>query len=102
MITIIGLLAAIGLPAIRGMTKSNSMAAANRQLLDDLALRACARSRPSDTTVYMVYLPPAGFDPNWHTLTKILRLMPNLSPNEQVVASKPGGAQYTTYAVVSG
>ncbi len=36
-IAIIGVLAAITLPAIRGMTKSNAIIAANRQLLDDLA-----------------------------------------------------------------
>src|SRR5260370_11204134 len=43
---IIALLAVVSLPALRGISKSNAMAAANRQLLDDVALaRQYALSR---------------------------------------------------------
>ena len=57
-ITIIGILAAVGLPAIRGMTKSNSLVAADRQLLDDLGY-ARLRAIADHTTVFVVFVPPS-------------------------------------------
>src|SRR6266576_5186588 len=54
---IIGLLAAIGLPAIKGFGKGTGLAGAQRQLLDDLAL-ARLRAISGRTTVYMVFVPP--------------------------------------------
>jgi prepilin-type N-terminal cleavage/methylation domain-containing protein len=54
---IIGLLAAIGLPALKGFGKGTGMAGAQRQLLDDLAL-ARLRAISGRTTVYMVFVPP--------------------------------------------
>jgi len=59
---IIGLLSFLALPAIKNITKSDAMGAANRQLLDDIAYarRAAIRNR---TTVYMVFLPH-----NYHAL----------------------------------
>jgi prepilin-type N-terminal cleavage/methylation domain-containing protein len=67
-LTIIGILAAIGLPAIRGMTRSHAMIAGNRQFLDDLAL-ARQTAIAQHTTVYVVFVPtnvgsivlPGGF-----------------------------------------
>src|ERR1700739_94744 len=56
-IVIIGLLATIGLPAIRGMTKSNAMVAADRQLLDDIAY-ARRLAIANHTSIYMVFVPP--------------------------------------------
>src|SRR6185436_2672664 len=54
---IIGLLAAIGLPALKGFGKGTGMAGAERQLLDDLAL-ARLRAISGRTTVYVVFVPP--------------------------------------------
>jgi len=54
---IIGLLAAIGLPALKGFGKGTGMAGAQRQLLDDLAL-ARLRAISGRTTIYMVFVPP--------------------------------------------
>ncbi len=54
---IIALLAVVSLPALRGISKSNAMAAANRQLLDDVALaRQYALSTRSE--VRMIFAPP--------------------------------------------
>lgn len=62
-ISIIGVVAAISLPAIKTWNKSNIMTAATRQLLDDLDYaRRSAISRRS--TVYVVFAPPAR-DNNW-------------------------------------
>ena len=55
-IAIIALLATIGLPALRGLGKSNRLNAATRQMLDDLAL-ARLRAINSRTTVYVVFAP---------------------------------------------
>ncbi len=54
---IIGLLATIGLPALKGFGKGTGMAGAQRQLLDDLAL-ARLRAISGRTTVYMLFVPP--------------------------------------------
>ena len=54
---IIGLLATIGLPALKGFGKGTGMAGAQRQLLDDLAL-ARLRAISGRTTIYMVFVPP--------------------------------------------
>ena len=61
---IIGLLATIGLPALKGFGKGTGMAGAQRQLLDDLAF-ARLRAISGRTTVYVVFVPPgimAHFD----------------------------------------
>jgi prepilin-type N-terminal cleavage/methylation domain-containing protein len=57
-ITIIGLLAAVALPKLGGFGKSNTMTAATRQMLDDVAY-ARQKALLNRTTVYMVFLPPA-------------------------------------------
>src|SRR5204863_9333530 len=54
---IIGVLATIGLPAIKGFGKGTGMAGAQRQLLDDLAF-ARLRAISGRTTIYMVFVPP--------------------------------------------
>lgn len=57
-LAIIGILASIALPSLKGMRLSNGLAAAGRQVLDDVALarRLAIQNR---TTVLMVFLPPA-------------------------------------------
>jgi prepilin-type N-terminal cleavage/methylation domain-containing protein len=56
-LAIIGVLAAIGLPRLKGFGKGTGMAGAQRQLLDDLAL-ARLRAISGRTTIYMVFVPP--------------------------------------------
>jgi prepilin-type N-terminal cleavage/methylation domain-containing protein len=61
-LAIIGILASIALPSIRGMRQSSGLAAASRQLLDDAALarRLAIQNR---TTVLMVFMPALGAGP---------------------------------------
>ena len=54
-VAIIAVLAGMALPHLRGISKSNSMQAATRQLLDDVAL-ARQRALAHRTDVYMVFL----------------------------------------------
>ncbi|MFN7140070.1 MAG: prepilin-type N-terminal cleavage/methylation domain-containing protein [Limisphaerales bacterium] len=56
-IAIIAILATIALPAIKGLSESNSMSAATRQLMDDVAF-ARQKAISGRTTVYMVFVPP--------------------------------------------
>jgi prepilin-type N-terminal cleavage/methylation domain-containing protein len=56
-IVIIGVLAAIGLPALRGLGESNAIDAATRQVLDDLAF-ARLKAINDRTTVYLIFAPP--------------------------------------------
>src|SRR5437667_3962617 len=93
---IIGLLATIGLPALKGFGKGTGMAGAQRQLLQDLGLARLSAIN-GRTTVYMVFAPTnvldrlaqefnkgAGADP------KALRQLTNLV-----------NGQYTTYALLT-
>ena len=91
-ISIIALLAGLGLPAIKHMSKSNVMAAANRQLLDDINY-ARQRAIAEHTTVYMVFIPPTITDPT-------LFPMP-ADPRLKVTVTNLYGGQYTTYALIS-
>lgn len=56
-ISIIAIITMISIPAIKGLTESNAMVTASRQLLDDVGY-ARQRAISDRTTVYMVFLPP--------------------------------------------
>jgi prepilin-type N-terminal cleavage/methylation domain-containing protein len=88
-ITIIGLLLTLGLPMIKGMNKSNSMIAADRQLLDDINY-ARQRALADHTSVYMVFVPPTIVGWTVPTDPVVSKVMTNLF-----------GGQYTMYALVS-
>ena|SRR3989442_3656753 len=90
---IIALLAVVSLPAIRGISKSNAMAAANRQLLDDIALaRQYAISTRSE--VYMLFAPP--LDVFWPSERNNLLTLWSTT-NQQLVLH----IQATAYALLS-
>ena len=55
-IAVIGIIAAMSVPALKNMQKSDSAAAATRQMLDDVA-RARQFAISQRTTVYMVFVP---------------------------------------------
>lgn len=55
-LAIIGFIAAVALPHVSGFNKANTVTAATRQLLDDVA-RARSRALVNRSTVYMVFLP---------------------------------------------
>jgi prepilin-type N-terminal cleavage/methylation domain-containing protein len=59
-IGIIGLMASLALPHLAGFTKANTMIAATRQLLDDVAL-ARQRALVNRSQVCMVFAPPPSF-----------------------------------------
>jgi hypothetical protein len=73
------------------MSKSNSIAAADRQLLDDLAY-ARQRAIADHTTVYVVFVPPWIIDQTQFPLTD-----PIVGTNIQQLY----GGQFTTYAMLS-
>ena len=56
-IAIIGFLAAVALPSLKGITKSNVMVNATRQLVDDLAY-ARQLALKERTTVHVIFVPP--------------------------------------------
>lgn len=61
---IIGVLAAIGLPAMKGIGAGNDVAAAIRQLMDDLSY-ARLKAMNERTTVYVVFVSPQILQQNW-------------------------------------
>jgi len=60
-ISIMGLLAALAVPALKNLGKSNAQASATRQLLDDIG-RARQLAISHHTTVYMVFVPTNFFN----------------------------------------
>src|SRR3982751_4920729 len=71
-IGIIGLLAAIAAPALKGLGSSNEIAAANRQLTDDLSF-ARLRAINDRTTVYVVFASPDILHPAqpWNNVERV-------------------------------
>jgi prepilin-type N-terminal cleavage/methylation domain-containing protein len=90
-IVIIGILASIGLPAMKGIGQANLTAAANRQILDDLGL-ARLKAINERTTVYVVFIPPNIFQ-------KIDAERNN--PQELRSLSNLISGQFTAYALIS-
>lgn len=90
-IVIIGILTAITLPALKGISQSNLSAAAHRQILDDLAY-ARLRAINDRTTVFMVFLPPT-----------ILQKMDQVRNDVQEMRYLTNliGGQYRSYALVA-
>jgi type II secretory pathway pseudopilin PulG len=56
-VSIIALLSVLAMPAIRALTRSNTISSANRQLLDDVAL-ARQRAINERSIVHIVFVPP--------------------------------------------
>ena len=88
-ISIIGLLLTVGLPALRDFGKSNATISATRQLLDDIAFGR-ARAISGRMNVYMVFIPPG--------ITNMDFTTPPLPQNELALVTNLYGGQYTTYA----
>ena len=89
-IGIIGIIAAIGIPAMKGFGTGNVMTVAQRQLLDDLAhARQLAMSTKSDVYLVFVGTNIVGFDTT------------AMSPNERAQYTNLVGGQYSAYALYS-
>jgi len=85
---IIALLAAVGLPALKGFGKGTAINGAQRQLMDDLAL-ARLKAISGRTTVYVVFVPPG-----------VSRHLPMLIlPPERKQLSNLLSGQFTSYAL---
>lgn len=85
---IIGILAAVGLPALSGMGGSLDMDSANRQLADDLAF-ARLKAINDRTTVYVVFVSPTIVTEQWRNLTD-----DQIRERDKLI-----GGQYTSYAL---
>ena len=70
-ITILGILAALTVPALKNLGKANAVASASRQLLDGVG-RARQLAIANHTTVYMVFVPTNFWEPD-------LNIWPRLS-----------------------
>jgi prepilin-type N-terminal cleavage/methylation domain-containing protein len=92
-VVILGVIAALGLPALKGIRKSQDMKVATRQLLDDLGF-ARQKAISERTTVYMVFASPSIVDPTLfaalRTDRKAIQMYTNLAR-----------AQYLSYALYS-
>ena len=95
-ISIIGVVAALSVPAIKSFGKANAMAAASRQMLDDVA-RARQLAISQRTVVYMIFLPP-GF---WNQPPINASIFSSLPGLEQAKAKHLFDKQLTGYTFVA-
>ncbi len=82
---IIGILAVIGLPALRGLGGSNDIAAAHRQIMDDLSY-ARFKAINERTTVYVVFVSQDILTPVYNNQQKL-------------EVAKHADLQFTSYAL---
>jgi type II secretory pathway pseudopilin PulG len=90
-IAIVGFVAALAMPHVSGFNKANTMTAAQRQLLDDVA-RARNRALANRSTVYMVFLPAY-----WSLLSTIENQATQITPQFTNLLTH----QYAAYALYS-
>jgi prepilin-type N-terminal cleavage/methylation domain-containing protein len=93
-ISILGILAALTMPALKNFAKSDATISASRQLLDDVA-HARQLAIGQRTTVYMVFVPTNfwGGDANAYLAT--------LTAGQKVAATNLCGYQLTGYTFIS-
>jgi type II secretory pathway pseudopilin PulG len=93
-LAILGILAALVVPALKNFGHSNATISASRQLLDDVA-RARQLAISQHTTVYMVFVPTNfwGSDPN--------RFITNLAPAQRIAATNLCDKQLTGYTFMA-
>lgn len=82
---IIGVLAAIGLPALKGMGSTNDVSAGIRQLMDDLSY-ARIKAINERSTVYVVFVSDIIMREPW-------------SEQEKIEVAKHANLQFTSYAL---
>ncbi len=95
---IIGILAATSVPAIRSMSKSNVVAAGNRQMLDDLSYTRQS-AMTGRRTVYIVFVPPTMRGHFSQIVNEVKNPTQQLRQLRQLTNLVTG--QYTAYALFS-
>jgi len=92
-ISILGILAALSVPVLKSLGKSNVQVSASRQMLDDIG-RARQLAISQHTTVYMVFVPPNfwQFPGNWWN---------NLTSQEKAAGTNLLDKQCTGYNFVT-
>jgi prepilin-type N-terminal cleavage/methylation domain-containing protein len=90
-VAIIGFLAAMTLPHVGGFNRANTVSAATRQLLDDVA-RARNRAMANRSTVYMVFVPSF-----WNSFQRIQQEVSTVTPQLTNLL----GHQLSAYALLS-
>jgi prepilin-type N-terminal cleavage/methylation domain-containing protein len=95
-VAIIGILASVGLPALKGFNKSNAITAADRQMLDDIA-NARQLAIANHTDVYMLFM----FPTNSTFIDKSSAAFPAGDVNTLQMVTNLFTMQYTGYALYS-
>ena len=88
-LVIIGLLAAVSLPALKNVRQNNAMVSAGRQLVDDLAL-ARAKAISERTVVHVIFVPPSA-----------AALSGDINTSEGKLTERLRSGLYTTYALIA-
>ena len=91
-VVIIGIIAEIGLPSLKGIGQSNFANSAYQQVVDDLSL-ARQRAIKDRTTVYMVFVPPQ--------ISQAGTFFGRLNAKQRMVYTNLLSGQFTSYALLS-
>jgi prepilin-type N-terminal cleavage/methylation domain-containing protein len=90
-ISILGILAALTVPALKNLGKSNSATSASRQLLDGVG-HARQLAIANHTTVFMVFVPTNFWNATW---------LNNLTPAQKTTATNLCDKQLTGYIFIA-
>ena len=101
-IAILGILAALIVPALKNISHSNAAISASRQLLDDVA-RARQLAISHRMTVYMVFVPANFWTPTWMDVNgqNPTAAWNNLTPAQKTAVTNLCDKQLTGYTFVS-
>ncbi len=95
-VAIISFVAVMALPHVSGYSKANTMATADRQLLDDIRL-ARQRALVNRSTVYMVFVPPSF----WTNQVFLNTMQTDTLAGAKLQLTNLLQRQYTSYALLS-
>jgi prepilin-type N-terminal cleavage/methylation domain-containing protein len=100
-ISILGILAALTVPALKNLGKADATISASRQLLDAVG-RARQLAVANHTTVYMIFVPTNFWVPAWRDMSgNPTAAWTALSPAQQTVVTNLVDKQLTGYAYVA-
>lgn len=99
-ISILGVLAALSVPAIKNIGKSDANISAARQLLDGVG-HARQLAVANRTTIYMVFVPTNFWSPTWINNGNLTATWNNLTPAQRTAATNLCDKQLTGYNFIS-
>lgn len=95
-LSIMAIIAALAVPALKNFGRADAMTGADQQLLNDVA-RARQLAISQRTTVYMIFVPPSFWNNNWNNMTPAQR---SLTATTNLCDKQLTGYTFAAYGAV--